>query len=429
MPWRQTLKRKNIAERKFMNTMTSIFLFLSGIAAGICLFAFKYISLSKDNVAKAQKIYDLTENIENLSKDNVTKEQKIYNLTENIENQTQLSRNLKIEFENIASKVLEEKNIKLTNSNKNSLESILYPLKEKIDEFKSKIGDLEIYGTAQISGLQNELKNLMSLNKQLSEEANSLAVALKGENKIQGIWGELCVKRIFEYAGMTEGVDYESQKQFKVDDGKKIPDYIVNLPDGKHIIIDAKTSLYAYEKYHNQQNETDKKKYLKEHSTSIKNHIDELAAKDYTGLPGLNNLEYALMFVPLDGAISLALDDKPDLIEYAFKKDIAIVTTSTLLFTLKTIQYIWRQENQKENVLEIAKQGGSLHDNFVTFIKLLDDVDKKISEAKNKTHEAIERLCGSNKKGDSLIKRVQRLRYLGASVKKEIPEDFLKASE
>jgi DNA recombination protein RmuC len=388
-----------------MNTAASIFLFLSGIAVGICLFALKCISLSKDNAAKAQKIYDLTENIEK---------------------QTQLSGKIKIEFENIAAKVLEEKNTKLMNSSKNSLEGIVSPLKEKIEEFKNKISDLKNYETAQISGLQNELKNLMSLNNRLSEEANNLADALKGKSKIQGTWGELCIKRIFEYAGMTEGVDYESQKQFKVDDGKKIPDYIVKLPNGKHIVIDAKTSLVAYEKYYNTQNEDDKKNYLKEHSASVKKHIDELSAKDYAGLPGLNQLEYALMFVPLDGAISLALDDKPDLIEYAFKKDIAIVTTSTLLFTLKTIQYIWRQEKQKENVFEIAKQGGSLHDNFVTFVELLYAIDKKISEAQGKTKEAIKRLSASDKKGNSLIERVQKLKDLGSSTKKEISEDFLK---
>jgi DNA recombination protein RmuC len=388
-----------------MNTITSIFLFLSGVAAGICLFVFKYISLSKDNAAKAQKIYDLTENIEN---------------------QTQLNSNLKIEFENIATTVLEEKNTKLMNSNKNSLESIVFPLKEKIEEFKNKIGDLKNYETVQISGLKNELKNLMSLNNRLSEEANNLADALKGKNKIQGTWGELCIKRIFEYAGMTEGVDYESQKQFKINDGKKIPDYIVKLPSGKHIVIDAKTSLVAYEKYYNTQNEDDKKIYLKEHSASVKKHIDELSAKDYAGLPKLNQLEYVLMFVPLDGAVSLALDDNSNLIEYAFKKDIAIVTTSTLLFTLKTMQYTWRQEKQKENVLEIAKQGASLHDNFVTFIELLYAVDKKISEAQSKAKEAIKRLSASDKKGNSLIERVQKLKDLGSPTKKEISEDFLK---
>ncbi|MDR0820310.1 MAG: DNA recombination protein RmuC [Endomicrobium sp.] len=434
-----------------MNTITSIFLFLSGIAAGICLFAFKYISLSKDNAAKEQKINDLTENIENLSKDNAAKEQKIHNLTENIENQTQLSSNLKIEFENIAAKnienqtqlssnlkiefeniaakVLEEKNAKITNLNRTSLENIVSPFKVKIDEFRNKIDNLHTYEAEKMSGLQKELEKLIGLNKRVSEEANNLTNALKGENKIQGIWGEMCLERIFEYAGMTKDIDYESQKQFKVDDGKKIPDYIVNLPDGKHIVIDAKTSLVAYEKYYNPQNETDKKNHLKEHSESVKRHIDELAAKDYTGLPGLNQPEYALMFVPLDGAVSLAIVDKPDLIEYAFKKNIAIVTPSTLLATLKTIQYIWRQENQKKNALEIARQGGSLYDKFVTFVQVLKDADNKISEAKSKTQEAIKRLSAPDKKGDSLIKRVQKLKDLGSQTKKEIPEDLLKANE
>ncbi len=391
-----------------MNTITSIFLFLSGIAAGICLFAFKYVSLSKDNAAK---------------------EQKIQNLTENIENQTRLGSNLKSEFENIASKVLEEKTAKITDLNRTSLESIVSPFKVKIDEFRNRIEDLNTSEAEKISGLRKELENLMSLNKQLSADANNLAGALKGENKLQGIWGELCIKRIFEYAGMAEGINYVSQKQFKVDDEKKIPDYIVKLPDEKHIVIDAKTSLVAYEKYYNPQNETDKRNYLKDHSASIKKHIDDLAGKDYTGLPELNQPEYTLMFVPLDGAISLALADKPDLIEYAFKKNIAIVTPSTLLTTLKTIQYIWRQENQKKNVLEIAKQGGSLYDKFVIFIQILKAADKKISEAKSKTEEAIKRLSESDKKGNSLITGVQRLKDLGSPAKKEIPEDFLKASE
>jgi DNA recombination protein RmuC len=409
-----------------MNTITSIFLLLSGFAAGTCLFVFKYMPLSKNNAAKEQKINDLTENIENLSKNNAAKEQKINDLTENIENQTKLNSNLKIEFENIASKVLEEKNAKITDLNRTSLESIVSPFKVKIDEFRNKIESFHFDEAVKISGLRKELEILTKLNKQLSEDANNLSSALKGQNKLQGIWGEMCIKRIFEYAGMTESVNYESQKQFKTDDGKKIPDYVVNLSDGKYIVIDAKTSLVAYEKYYNTQNETDKKNHLKEHSASVKRHIEELAAKDYAGLPRLNQPEYVLMFVPLDGAVSLALDDNPDLIEYAFKKDIAIVTTSTLLFTLKTIQYTWRQEKQKENVLEIAKQGGSLHDNFVTFVELLSEIDKKISEAQSKTKEAIKRLSASDKKGNSLIERAQKLKDLGSPTKKEIPEALLK---
>ena len=317
----------------------------------------------------------------------------------------------------------------ITNLNKNSLENIVNPFKVKIDEFRSKIENLQIYEAEKISELQKELEKLTSLNKNISEEANNLAKALKGENKIQGMWGELGIERIFEYVGMVKGVNYTSQKQFKSDDDKKIPDYIVNLPDKKHIIIDAKTSFVAFEKYYSSQDESDKKNYLKQHSASIKRHIDDLVSKDYANLPKLNQPEYILMFVPIEGAVSLAIKDDPDLIAYAFKKNIVITTPSTLLATLKTIEYIWRQEYQKKNVLEIAKQGGSLYDKFATFIQILIEADKKISEAKNKTQEAIKRLQSSDKKGDSLIERAQKLKELGASTKKEMPEEILKPIE
>ncbi|MDR1720963.1 MAG: DNA recombination protein RmuC [Endomicrobium sp.] len=388
-----------------MNIIISVLLFLSGITIGICLSIYKYISAVKDNAAK---------------------EQKIRNLMENIEKQTQFNNALKIEFENIASKVLEEKNAKITDLNKNSLENVVIPFKLKIDEFRNKIENLHIYEAEKMSELQKELEKLTSLNKKISEEANNLAGALKGENKVQGIWGELSIERIFEYVGMIKGVNYTSQKQFKVDDDKKIPDYIVNLPEKKHIVIDVKTSLGAYEKYYNSQNESDKKIYLKQHSASIKKHIDELFSKDYSDLSDLNQPEYILMFVPIEGAVSLALKDKPDLIAYAFKKNIVVVTPSTLLATLKTVEYIWRQEYQKKNVLEIARQGGGLYDKFVTFAQILIEADKKISEAKSKTQEAIKRLHSTDKKGDSLIERVQKLKELGASAKKEIPEEILK---
>jgi DNA recombination protein RmuC len=374
------------------------------MALGICLSMYKHISATKDNAAK---------------------EQKIKNLTEQIEKQSGLNESLKIEFENIASKILEKKNTQITNLNKNSLENVVTPFKIKIDEFKNKIENLQIYEAEKMSELQKELEKLTNLNKKISEEANNLAKALKGENKIQGIWGELSIERIFEYVGMVEGVNYIPQKQFKTDDEKKIPDYIVNLPDKKHVIIDAKTSLVAYENYYSSQNELDKKVYLKQHSTSIKKHIDEIVLKDYANLPNLNQPEYVLMFVPIEGAISLAVKDKPNLVAYAFKKNIVIVTPSTLLATLKTVEYIWRQEYQKKNVLEIAKQGGSLYDKFVTFSQILIEADKKISEAKSKTQEAIKRLHSSDKKGDSLIERVQKLKELGASTKREIPEEIL----
>ncbi|MDR1401257.1 MAG: DNA recombination protein RmuC [Endomicrobium sp.] len=391
-----------------MSITISILFFLLGIALGICLSVYKYMSVAKDNAAK---------------------EQEIKNLTEQIEKQSKLNENLKMEFENIASKVLEEKNTQITNLNKISLESVMSPFKVKIDDFRNKIENLQIYEAEKMSELQKELEKLTNLNKKISEEATNLTEALKGENKIQGMWGELNIERIFEYVGMTEGVNYISQKQFKTDDEKKIPDYVVNLPDKKHIIIDAKTSLVAYEKYYSSQDESDKKNYLKQHSASIKRHIDDLVSKDYANLPKLNQPEYVLMFVSIEGAVSLAIKDNPDIIAYAFKKNIVITTPSTLLATLKTVEHIWRQEYQKKNVLEIAKQGGSLYDKFVTFTQILIETDKKISEARSKTQEAIKRLHSSDKKGDSLIERVQKLKELGASIKKEMPEEILRPTE
>ncbi|GHT58862.1 DNA recombination protein RmuC [Endomicrobiia bacterium] len=388
-----------------MNILILVLAFLIGIVVGISLLIFKYIALSKDCAAKEQKISDLTDSISN---------------------QSRVNNSLKIEFENIASKILEEKNAKVADINKASLENIVAPFKIKIDEFKNKVENLQIYEAEKMSGLQKELEKLINLNKQVSEEANNLAGALKGENKFQGMWGELSLERIFEYVGMIEGVNYVSQKQFKNDDGKKIPDYIVNLPNGKNIVVDAKTSLVAYEKYYNSQNVSDKKVYLKEHSTSVKKHIDELVDKDYAGLEELNQPEYILMFVPIEGAVSLALIDKPDIVAYAFKKNIIIITPSTLLATLKTVEYMWRQEHQKKNVLEIARQGGNIYDKFVVFVQTLLEADKKISEAKSKIEEAKKRLSSSDKKGDSLIERAQKLKELGALTKKEMPEEMLK---
>jgi DNA recombination protein RmuC len=376
---------------------------LIGVITGVSFFLHKYMAVVKDNAAKEQKIKDLEENIKK---------------------QSGINDFLKIEFENIASKVLEKKNAKITDLNKTSLENVVAPFKVKIDEFKNKIENLQIYEAEKISGLQKELEKLINLNKQVSEEANNLAGALKGGNKLQGIWGELTLERIFEYAGMIEGVHYNYQEQFKEESGKKIPDYIVNLPDGKCIIIDAKTSLGAYERYYNSQNEADKKIYSREHFVSIKKHIDELVEKDYANLQELNQPEYVLMFVPIEGAVSLAVADKPDLVGYAFKRNIIIVTPSTLLATLKTVEYIWRQENQGKNVIEIAKVGGNLYDKFVTFVEILLDVNRKIIEAKDKVEEALKRLSSSDKKGDSLVARARKLKELGSPTNKEIPRDL-----
>jgi DNA recombination protein RmuC len=371
-------------------------------------------------------IYKINKKYITILKDNILKEQKINDLINNINDKSKINDSLKTEFKNIASKILEEKNEIIINSNKISLENVMAPFKTKIDEFKNKIDKLHIYEAEKMSAFQKELEKLMILNKHVSEDANNLTNALKSENKIHGIWGEINLERIFEYIGMIKGINYTAQKQFKTNEGKnKIPDYIINLPEKKHVIIDVKTSLIAYTKYYNSQNETEKKHYLKEHSISMKRHVDNLVKKDYIELDSINKPEYVLMFVPIENAICLALMDNPNLISYAFTQNIVIVTPSTLLITLKTIKYIWHTKDQEKNVFEISKQGGYLYDKFITFIQTLVETEKKISEAKTKIHEAIKKLSNSDKKGDSILERAKKLKELGVITKKNLPKEFL----
>lgn len=375
-----------------------------GVLIGLFISVYKTIKLSKENAAKEQKISDLNETIEK---------------------QNKLHDTLKIEFENIASKVLDEKNSKISQMNKQALENVVMPFKEKIDEFKDKVENFHLDQTKQRAVLKNELERLMDLNKQVSQEANNLADALKGESKIQGIWGELSLERIFESAGMIKNVHYSSQESFNTQEGRKIPDYIVHLPEDKHMIIDSKTSLTAYEKYYNCQTENEKTQALKEHITSIKKHIDELAEKNYQDLPAVNQPDYVLMFVPIDSAVNIALTQEPQIQEYAFKKNVIIVTPSTLLAAMKTVGYMWRQENQKKNVMEIAKQGGLLYDRFVDFVEILNESDASIDKAKSKITQAIKKLSNPDRQGDSLIGRAQKLKELGAPAKKELPKNLI----
>jgi DNA recombination protein RmuC len=387
-----------------MNVFLLIIMFILGAFCGAAFFIFRYMAAVKENAAKEQKIKDLTEKLEK---------------------QDEIRLALKTEFENIALKIMEDKSAKLSDMNKKELDGIVAPFKEKIDEFKNKVESMHNAENQQRAVLNAELKRLIELNRQVSEEANNLAGALKGENKMQGVWGELNIERIFEAAGMIKGVHYTAQQSIDSGEGRRMPDYILNLPENKHMIIDSKTSLTAYEKYYNAESESEKKAFLKEHIISIKRHIDELSKKNYQDLPSLNQPDYVLMFIPIDAASSLAIKNSPELPEYAFAKNVVMITPSALLATMKTIGYMWRQENQKKNVLEIARQGGLLYDRFVSFVEVLKEADGFIEKAKEKTEDAVKRLSNPDRKGESLIGRAEKLKELGACVKKEMPKEFL----
>ncbi|MCX5781843.1 MAG: DNA recombination protein RmuC [Elusimicrobia bacterium] len=324
----------------------------------------------------------------------------------------------KIEFENLAQKVLEDKSEKFLSLSKRNLESILNPLKEKIDDFKKRVDDTH-------SQEMKELGALFKLSTKLSEDANNLASALKGDNKLVGNWGEFQLETILQKAGLIENINYKKQPSFEDRDGaEKRPDYVVMLPDNKNIVIDSKVSLVAYEKYFNADSSEKKEVFLKEHVKSIQDHIKNLTSKNYQSLYQINQPDYVVLFMPLEPALSMALQKEPKLFETAIENNIVIVSATTLLATLRTVAYIWKQENQKRNVLEIARQAGAMYDKFVDFVSDLEKVGQKIDDANDSYHDAMNKLKDSKKRGDTLIGRAEKIKELGANTSKSLPPEI-----
>ncbi len=386
-----------------------------------------YVRLENDLKSFQQTAKEKDEVILNLSKEVTSKEEVIKNLDEKLENSRKdfesLQEKLRVEFENLATRLLDEKSEKFLQLNKSNMDMILSPLKEKIEDFKKKVEDTYTGEIRDIASLKAEIKLLAELNQQVSDDANKLACALKGESKTQGNWGEAQLEIILEKSGLMKNTHYRKQETFNDRDGDKKPDYIVNLPENKHLIIDSKVSLVAYEKYFNADNEEDRKSYLNEHLDSIIGHIRDLSSKNYQSLYQINPPDYALMFVPLETALTLAVKEDPSIIDLALGKNIVLTTGATLLATLRTVSYIWRQENQKRNVLEIARQSGALYDKFVDFMNDLLEVGKKIDAAKDSHASAMNKLFDSKKKGDTLIGRTEKIKELGAKATKALPQE------
>jgi DNA recombination protein RmuC len=273
---------------------------------------------------------------------------------------------------------------------------------------------------------KKELENIVRLNQQISEEASRLTLALKGDSKAQGDWGELQVEKILEQSGLAKNIHYTMQESMRDEEGSiQRPDFLINLPEDKHLILDSKVSLKAYEKFFNAENEPDRKSYFNDHLASIKKHISELSKKSYQSLYGINPPDYILMFMPLEGAFSSALKEDPGIYLKALDQNIVVVTTTTLLATLRTVAFMWKQETQKSNVYEIARESGKLYDKFVGFVEDLEEVGKKIEDSATKYHDAMNKLKTSPKKGDTIIGRIERIKSLGASTTKSIPSKFL----
>lgn len=312
-------------------------------------------------------------------------------------------------------------------TNKAEMDNILNPLKLDINAFKKTIDDTRKEDIKDLTSLKKEIESLSKLNTQLSDDAQNLANALKADVKVQGNWGEDRLNLILETEGLQKYIDYSSQGSYRDEEQNvsRKPDFILNLPDGKHIVIDSKVSLTAYVNYFNAADTEEKAEYLKLHLKSLMDHIDNLADKNYQSLTGLNTPDYVFLFMPIEGALTLALNSNQDIFNRALKRKIVIITPTTLVATLKIIKIIWSKENQVKNVEEIFKQCGLLHDKFVMFIEEVEKIGSNLDTAKKSFKESMDRLTDGARKGDTIIGRFEKIKELGAKTNKSIPDKYI----
>ena len=330
---------------------------------------------------------------------------------------------LKETFKNLANQILENNSEKFKKQNKEQIGDLLSPLGKELEQFKNKVEQTNKEHIQRNSALTEKIRSLESLNLKLSQDAINLTNALKGDSKTQGDWGEIQLEVLLEKSGLMDGVHFSTQGGYKDEEGKtKKPDFIVHLPENKHLIIDSKVSLTAYEAYYNADDEAHKEIALKKHIDSIRNHFNELSGKNYPSLYGINAPDHVLMFVPIEPALMLALHQDQRIYLDALDKNIVLLSTSTLLATLSTIASIWKQEDQKRNVLEIAKEGGLLYDKFEGFISDLLTVGNSLKNSQESYEKAMNKLVEGR---GNIIKKVENLKSLGAKTKKSLPQKIV----
>ena len=329
-----------------------------------------------------------------------------------------LTKKLQIDFENIASRLLEEKSQKFTEQNRTNLDIILNPLKDRIKEFEEKVDKTYKAESGERISLKTEIKQLMEMNLNLQKEANNLTSALKGDNKKQGNWGEIILERVLEMSGLQKDREYKTQYTIAGNEGNILrPDVVVMLPDNKHIIIDSKVSLNAYDAWSSSDLEEDRSKHIKMHIDSVRNHIKQLGDKNYQASQGFNSPDMVLLFMPIEPAFAAAMQHDQDIYAFAWEKKIVIVSPSTLLATLRTVSSLWQQDRQVKNALEIARQGGELYDKFVGFIESIEKVGKSIDNATENYNEAYKKLSTGT---GNLVNRARKLQELGAKTTKQL---------
>ncbi|MCW5519699.1 DNA recombination protein RmuC [Aureitalea sp. L0-47] len=329
------------------------------------------------------------------------------------------------EFENLANKILDEKSSKFTKQNKENLETLLNPLQEKIKTFEKKVEDTNKESVGRHSELKEQLKHLSELNRQISKEADNLTKALKGDSKMQGNWGELVLTRILEKSGLEKGREYTIQDSHITETGKRLQtDVLIHLPDGKKMIVDSKVSLVDFERFVSEEDEEIKQGHLKKHIASIRKHVNDLSEKQYQYLMD-ESPDTVFMFVPIEPAFAIAAANEPNIYEDAFDKQVVIVTPSTLLAALRLVDNLWQNDRQTQNALAIAKEAGALYDSFTNLTDELIKVGKQIGTVQGTYENAMKKLTGRG----NLIRRVEKLKKLGAKASKTIDDKLLKRAE
>jgi DNA recombination protein RmuC len=349
------------------------------------------------------------------------------NLSEKLENQKneieQLQKRLITEFENIAAKILKDRSDEFSLSNYKNLSEILNPLKDRIQEFEKKVDETYKNELRDKISLSEEVKTLTKLNARISEEANNLTKALKGDVKKQGNWGEVILERVLERSGLTKGQEYEREEVVDgADSSVQRPDVIIHLPDNKHIIIDSKVSLIAYERLMSADTEDQRVAYLKEHINSLRSHVKLLSEKNYQNAQNINAPDFVLMFLPIEASFSVAVQGDNDIFAYAWERKIVIVSPTTLLATLRTISSIWKQENQTKNAQEIARLSGSLYDKFIGFAEDMAKIKANIDRAAGSYDDAMKKMKDGN---GNIIRTAEKIKELGAKTgNKSLPGGF-----
>ena len=330
-------------------------------------------------------------------------------------------------FKSLASQILEEKTAKFTATNETKLNELLNPFRERLKDFQKKIEDTHLSETTERRSLKDELKRLMDLNQQVSQDTRNLTTALKGEAKTQGTWGEIILERVLEMSGLTRGREYEVQDSRIAEDGnRQQPDVLIRLPPNRNLIVDSKVSLVAYERYASAETDDARADALAQHLLSVRTHIRSLSEKNYPALYGLESLDFVLMFVAIEPAFLTAVQSDPDLYEAAWRKNVVLVSPTTLMATARVVESVWRLERQNRNVMKIAEQAGRMHDAFVLFIAELDKATRQVQSAGEVLDSAVKKLHTG--KGN-LVRRADEIRKLGAKAAKQLPANLLEITD